>query len=191
MFCDHCPKSQHTRETCWRLLGYPTQGRRGRYGGVTRARANHSSTIPTRNSSTPDNRTLSKEELETLHRPMSQMEPPTTTSSSSAHSGNLASSSNTTSTSNIAESDDLWIIDLGASDHMTSLSSLFSSYHLCSSRDEVKIVDGSLSFVPGKGSILVTPSILHIPNLENNLLSIARITTDWNYQVPSNSIFSL
>lgn len=102
-------------------------------GILTRPRANDASIVdqtPTLSSSTPDNRTLSKEELETLYWLMSQLEPHATASSSFEHLGNLASSLNATSTSNIAEFDDPWIIVLGAFNHMTGLSSLSSSYHL-------------------------------------------------------------
>lgn len=53
--------------------------------------------------------------------------------------------------------DDSLIIDLGASCHMLSISSLFSSYNLCSEKENVRITDGSVSSVSGKSSILVTP----------------------------------
>jgi len=33
-------------------------------------------------------------------------------------------------------SNDSWIIDLGASDHMTYISSLFSSYNFCFDREQ-------------------------------------------------------
>jgi hypothetical protein len=86
------------------------------------------------------------------------------------------------------KSDGSWRTDLGTSDHMTSLSSLFSTYNLCLGREKVRIVDGSLSFVSGKGSIPVTPfmsftSVLNVPYLAHNLLSMARITADLNCRV--------
>lgn len=119
---------------------------------------------------------------------MSQLEPPTTASFSFAHSGNVASFLNATSTGHVAKSDDPWIIDSRASNHMTGSSSLFTSSNLCSGKEKVKIADGSLSSVSSKGSILVTTSmslssLLNVPNLANNLLSIAWITADLNCQV--------
>lgn len=36
-----------------------------------------------------------------------------------------------------------WIIDSGASDHMTGTSSFFSSYSICSRKDKVYVADGS------------------------------------------------
>jgi hypothetical protein len=53
--------------------------------------------------------------------------------------------------------DDSWITDSGASDHNTGVFSLFSSYNLCSEKENVRIADGFLSLVSGKGTILVTP----------------------------------
>jgi len=77
--------------------------------------------------------------------------------------------------------DDLWVINSGDSDHMTGMSSLFSSYNPCLGRDKVRIANGSLSPVSSKGSIFMTlASVLHVPNLTANLLSIACITIELN-----------
>ena len=82
-------------------------------------------------------------------------------------------------------SKEIWIVDSGASDHMTSHSNLFSSYTPCSGRQKVKIADGSLSSVAGKGSIPISKnislqSVLHVPNLSCNLISISKLTKDLN-----------
>ena len=45
----------------------------------------------------------------------------------------------------------LWIIDSKATNHMTNLSNLFSSYIPCSSCQKVRMVDSSLSSFAGKG----------------------------------------
>jgi hypothetical protein len=71
---------------------------------------------------------------------------------------------------------------------MTDMSPLFSPYNPCSGEDKVRIADGSLSPVSGKGSVFVTPSmtlafVLHVPYLATNLLSIARITIELNCRV--------
>lgn len=63
-----------------------------------------------------------------------------------------------------------WIIDSEASNHMTDSYHLFSSYLTCASNLKVKIADGSLSTVAGKGSIQISNSItlepiLHVPSL--------------------------
>jgi hypothetical protein len=115
---------------------------------------------------------------------MSRLDTSATASSSFTHTGNLATALHASAT----PSEDPWVIDSGASDHMTGMSPLFSSYNPCSGREKIRIADGSLSPVSGKGSVFVTPSmtlssVLHVPDLTANLLSIARITLELNCQV--------
>jgi hypothetical protein len=83
---------------------------------------------------------LSKDEVETLCRLMSQLDTPAT-AFSSTHTGNLPTALNASGT----HSDDPWVIDFGASDHMTGMSPLFSSYNPCSGKEKVRIAAGSLS----------------------------------------------
>ncbi|RVW84857.1 hypothetical protein CK203_048565 [Vitis vinifera] len=52
-----------------------------------------------------------------------------------------------------------WIVDFGASDHMTDAHHLFSTYSPCTDNLKVKIADGTLSPVAGKGSIRISESI--------------------------------
>jgi hypothetical protein len=132
-------------------------------------------------SSTTNTGGLSKDEVEALRRLMSRLDTLATAASSSALIGNLATALNASAT----PPDDPWVIDSGASNHMTGMSPLFSSYNPCSSRNKVRIADGSLSPVSDKGSVFVTPFmtltfVLHVPNLAANLLSIARITIELN-----------
>ena len=61
---------------------------------------------------------------------------------------------------------------------MTDAHHLFSTYSPCASNLNVKIADGTLSLVAGKGSIRISESItlnlvLYVPNLSCNLLSIS------------------
>lgn len=80
---------------------------------------------------------------------------------------------------------------------MTNLSSLFTSYHVSSAKDKVRIVDGSYSSIVGHGDILATStlllsSIFHVPNFTLNLLSINHHTKSLNCSVtlfPSYCLF--
>ena len=76
-----------------------------------------------------------------------------------------------------------WIIDSGASDHMTSLSSLFKSYSPCPGNQKIRIADGRFSPIAGKGQINISntielQSVLHVPNLACNLLSVSKLSKD-------------
>ena len=69
----------------------------------------------------------------------------------------------------------IWIVDSGASDHMTDCHQLFSTYIPCAGNLKVKIADGSLASIAGKGSIKISDhitleSVLHVPKLACNLL---------------------
>ena len=77
------------------------------------------------------------------------------------------------------------IVDSGASNHMTGDASLFQYYSPCREGLIVKITDGSQSKVVGTGSIflsadLTIQSVLHVPNLDCNFLSVSKLSRDLN-----------
>jgi hypothetical protein len=76
-----------------------------------------------------------------------------------------------------------WIVDSGASDHMTGDFNLFNDYSPCPFNFTVRIADDTHSKVMGTGSIILSPnitleSVLYVPKLDCNLLSISKITRD-------------
>ena len=78
-----------------------------------------------------------------------------------------------------------WIIDIGASDHMTGDPNLFNQYSPCTGNFSVRITDGSLSKIADTGSVFISKdltlnSVLLVPNLECNLLSISKLTQEIN-----------
>ena len=78
-----------------------------------------------------------------------------------------------------------WIIDLGAFDHMIGDTTIFQNYTPCFGDYTVHIADGSLSKVVGKSFVVISKdltlnSILLVPNLDCNLLSISKITQEKN-----------
>lgn len=206
LFCDYCQRTRHTRETCWKLNGgRGNRGRGGRsgqsggrnYGGRGGgSRAHHTEIVDSTTTSdlTPSSsESFSSAEMETLRRFMSRLDTSTGASSSFAHSGNIATSvSAFHSQSRIP-----WVIDSGASDHMTGVSSVFSTYTPYSGQDRVKIADGTFSSVSGKGLVHASPSlplstVFHVPSFSTNLLSISKITQDLNCSVsffPSHCVF--
>ena len=204
-WCDHCNRPGHTCETCWRIHGRPPfprghgGGRHGGHSGRGPSRAHlttessHSEESPaSSSSSSPAVGGLSSADMETLRRIMTQLNT-TGASTSFAQTGISANFSHALH----ADSNQPWIIDSGASDHMTGLSSVFSTYIPSSGKEKVRTADGSLSSISGKGVIklfdsLPLSSVLHVPNFSTNLLSIARITSDLNCSVtffPSHCVF--
>ncbi|RCU34509.1 hypothetical protein DVA81_19450, partial [Acinetobacter baumannii] len=76
-----------------------------------------------------------------------------------------------------------WVIDSGATDHMTGNPKLFSTFHKHLS--SVTLADGSTSNVLGSGTINITPtlpltSVLSLPQFSFNLVSVSKITRALN-----------
>ena len=74
-----------------------------------------------------------------------------------------------------------WVIDFGATDHMTGNSSLFSTFQSQPSPSTVTLADGSHSCVLGSSTIVSTPSIpltsvLSLPNFSFNLMFVSKLT---------------
>jgi hypothetical protein len=73
-----------------------------------------------------------------------------------------------------------WIIDSGASRHVTGLIDSFKTYSHSIHPETVQIADGTSQLIHGVGSIECTPSInlssvLHVPSFPVNLLSVSSI----------------
>ena len=78
-----------------------------------------------------------------------------------------------------------WIVDSGASDHMTGDANLFHTFSPCQENLTINIADGSLSKVIGIGSISLTKNLIFnsallVPKLDCNLLFISKLSRDKN-----------
>jgi len=125
---------------------------------------------------------LSKEELERLRVLMNSL------SKTSSCSLTMSGKSSSFLSFNSSGTENIWIIDSGATDHMTPHSSYFSSYNTLSYNQHITVANGYNTPITGRGNIHLQPSfslknVLHVPNLSNNLLSIHKITQDLNCAV--------
>jgi hypothetical protein len=73
-----------------------------------------------------------------------------------------------------------WVIDSGASKHVTSISSVFKTYTPHSYSKTIQTADGTSQPIHGVGSIECTPSlclssVLHVPSFPVNLLSVSSL----------------
>lgn len=169
VWCDHCNKSRHTRETCWKLHGKPANWKGSHEGKFTKnPTALEVESGPFSQEQISYIQKLLKPKSESLSAP----------SASVAHTGSAFSCS-------FPNKSNPWIIDSGASDHMTCLSHLFHTYDPCSGHEKIRIADGSFAPIAGKGSIFLSPtvclkSVLHVPKLACNLLSVSKLSQDSN-----------
>ncbi|KAJ0885211.1 putative RNA-directed DNA polymerase [Helianthus annuus] len=90
-----------------------------------------------------------------------------------------------------------WVIDSGASEHMTGDPQLLSDFQKHAPLPYVTIADGSTPKVLGSGNASITPSIhlssvLNLPNFPFNLLSVSKITRGLNCSalfLPDSCVF--
>ena len=161
MWCDHCNRHGHTREICWQIHGKPTNWvpRRQSNSDKTDGKAYQSSGDKVGTAPIEVSPQFSKEQVEHLCRLLNQ-------SSANLGSCSVAQSGKFHFALNSSVSQEPWIIDSGASDHMTGRHNLFYSYTPCNNK-VIKIADGSLSSVAGIGNIrlsqnLILKSVLHV-----------------------------
>ncbi|KAK3031945.1 hypothetical protein RJ639_036229 [Escallonia herrerae] len=174
-WCDHCRRPGHIKEKCWKIHGKPADWKPRKPQPENRGYV-----ATTEEKPISEDVVFSKEQLELLQNMFNQAQinPPVIRLGTIAQKGIFPSALNSK-----VEKSNPWVIDTGASDHMTGDISLFSSYSACSNNYKVRIADGSLSTVSGMGSIVISPSItldyvLLVPSLSCNLLSISKLTKD-------------
>lgn len=98
-----------------------------------------------------------------------------------------------TSVNAFAESDKIcliassnkWVIDSGATNHMTGNPNIFSSFRPHKAPSPVTVADGSTCNSVGYGtvkptSIITLSSVLSLPKLAFNLISVSKVTRDLN-----------
>ncbi|RVW96881.1 Retrovirus-related Pol polyprotein from transposon RE2 [Vitis vinifera] len=179
-WCDYCKKPGHYKEACWKLHGKPADWKpkpRSDRDGRAHAAANSEST------SVPEPSPFNKEQMEMLQKLLSQVGSGSTTGIAfTANRGGMKS----------------WIVDTGASDHMTGDAAILQNYKPSNGHSSVHIADGSKSKIAGTGSIKLTKdlyldSVLHVPNLDCNLLSISKLARDLQCVTkfyPNSCVFS-
>nr|KYP74001.1 Retrovirus-related Pol polyprotein from transposon TNT 1-94 [Cajanus cajan] len=82
----------------------------------------------------------------------------------------------------------IWILDSGATDHMTPFRMIFKSYIQRNREQLITVANGQGVPICGSGNIILESSIvlkdvLHVPQLANNLISVQKLTKDLNCSV--------
>ncbi|RVW43666.1 Retrovirus-related Pol polyprotein from transposon RE1 [Vitis vinifera] len=147
-WCDYCKKPGHYKEACWKLHGKPADWKpkpRSDRDGRAHVAANSEST------SVPEPSPFNKEQMEMLQKLLSQV-----------GSGSTTGIALTASRGGMKP----WIVDTGASDHMTGDAAILQNYKPSNGHSSVHIADGSKSKIAGTGSIKLTKdlyldSVLH------------------------------
>ncbi|PKU82965.1 hypothetical protein MA16_Dca021360 [Dendrobium catenatum] len=95
-----------------------------------------------------------------------------------------------------AEESRRWIIDSGATDHMTHSPTHLINYTPCPNNKKIITADDSLTTVAGQGDIILSPlltlkNVLHVPQLSTNLISIQKLINDHNCSALFNPTYCL
>ncbi|KAF3771995.1 hypothetical protein EJ110_NYTH59018 [Nymphaea thermarum] len=185
--CTHCHKPGHSVDFCWDLhpkkrlvRGRPPSSRRG-------------SLVQDSNqsgSSSGDKSRLSPDQIKELQAYIGRLST-TPEDPSTSNGAKLAQALVATSDQGNPSLGD-WIVDSGATHHMTGDPKMFQEYKLTSGQQRVSMTDGSSIFVAGKWSLSLLNkyflhNALHVPNIPVNLLSVSSITKELN----CNLIFSV
>ena len=81
-----------------------------------------------------------------------------------------------------------WILDSGATDHMTPIADVFTSYTTCPTNKNVQTADGTLLAVSGIGTLNLDPRgklehVLHVPQLFVSLVSVQKLASIQPYKI--------
>ena len=156
-FCVHCNKHGNTLATCYQIHGFPDKQ-------VKKSRPPSSTFAPTPNQLTP-------EQYNKLPALLSKDE----SNGSLVHLASLILNYLSPS----------WIFDSGASNHICTSLSFFSSYPTVHKGISVQLPNGSHALVTHIGIVHCSSSLIlkdgfHIPSFKFNLLSISQLTNSSN-----------
>ncbi|KAK2975037.1 hypothetical protein RJ640_002466 [Escallonia rubra] len=154
--CTHCNQNGHTKNRCYELVGYPEWWDHNRDPRKRNSK---------RTSSTAVVETKIEDDVTGQHSALA----------AAAGNGGKALNMSTLVTNNA------WIIDSGATDHMTFDSRQVSTLKQ-SSQKFVTTANGTPAPIVGEGHLPLTSnmnldSVLVVPSLDYNLLSVSQITT--------------
>lgn len=176
MYCEFCQKQGRIEEKCWKKHGKPDWA----------AKEETTPTAPTPSNalvaecsipSAPSSITLSHDDFEHLLK-MAHGD----SSLPSVASAKSRITNNSTSYSHP------WLIDSGATVHMTSTAYLFFTYSSFKTPILVGLADGSKVPAVGKGNVLINPNlkltdVLLVPSFLMNLLSVKKLCSNGSYHV--------
>ena len=79
-----------------------------------------------------------------------------------------------------------WILDTGATNHMCSDSTLFTTLHPLHKHISVCFLDGKITQVTQSGKLnlfgkLILDDVLYVPHFQYNLISISQLMSSYGY----------
>ena len=191
LVCNYCKNRGHTKEMRFKL-----QRKRAQQANVATVSSSTSvdgvptpGQVPMQYGLFPPpvaaSSTFTSDEVERLRR---LLDTPVMGSCSLAHAGTSTALANPPPPSTSPS----WIVDSGASSHMTSNPRVFTSYDPSPGSSKVRTASGDLLTIAGVGRVALTPSlhlsrVLHVPRLVVHLLSLNKLVRDLDHDLTFNS----
>jgi gag-polypeptide of LTR copia-type len=215
--CDHCKNQGHTRDGCWHLHPHLRPNRdRGnnggggrkwekerRFGGMSQASDLGINEGAVRTGSDPVNKTdpagssmAGTAQLTQLLTQLNQLLQQQNPGSFLYKSNFSCHSFYDPKSANLCQNTNNWIIDSGATDHMTCDQTKLQNFKKVIDPQHVVVANGHKAQIYGIGTTLIfaknVKNILCLPDFNSNLLSVGKITQDLNCNVifsPKKVIF--
>lgn len=178
-YCTNCKIQGHSLERCFKVHGYPPgfKNFKDKRVAATTTTENFS------DANTPISQAQYHQLLELLNKQHlnSGGSQSTTSSDHAMLAGKFCLLADN-------ESKSRWLIDSGATDHICSDISYFSSVKRVDYDEFITIPDGSKVKIQHIGAVklkdnMILENVLHVPSLKFNLLSVHRLCKDLNYQM--------
>lgn len=199
-YCDHCKYTGHTKDTCFKLIGYPDwfrdlKDQRKKTGGKSHANV----AVDEKKEPSVKNQVewkdavveVVQEELQKLMRGKG------IESNGVINYAQVLDYAGINSDFVMNSVDSLgcgtWIVDTGASNHMCSDRSLFLSLKPAHKITQVLLSDGSAKQVRTLGDIVLSDKItltnvLYVRDFQHNLLSVSRLLSDHPVKLEFHSL---
>ncbi|GMI67901.1 hypothetical protein HRI_000459300 [Hibiscus trionum] len=181
--CDYYHLKGHKKESCYRLIGYPPDFKFNRKGGANTRQAANSATV--------ENGAEGAAQMATTTQSLANQQTPTFTPEQyqqilsllgkdpvvkgTAHMAGMVSGG-------LAQE---WILDTGATNHMTCNLDFLTTPIKCDSSSNVQLPNGNSTSVTHIGSCNLTSTkvlknVLCVPTFKFNLISVSQLVKDWN-----------
>lgn len=177
-WCAHCKRSGHIKERCWKLHGKPSTKEWN-----NKERPNPQVNLVTGGGGGTSGHTqgISAAEFEKFRAFFNSLEKPSGETSSSPHTLTLSGNPSIPLCLRTSEYPHpiQWILDSGATEHMTNCPQNFHNFQPCPKPKQVLTANSSIAQVKGQGNINLSEKIslknvLHVPTLSSNLISIKK-----------------
>ncbi|KAL8101714.1 hypothetical protein AgCh_033561 [Apium graveolens] len=156
-WCDHYHRVGHTKDAFWKIHGKPTN-----WKGSRNSEKNCYHVAVEEPVAEDVSSPFTQEQMDILQKLLNKEQ----SKSSLIGNGSVAQKGTTHHALNATKDyDTSWIVDSGASEHMTGNPTLFHSYQTCFEKHKIKIADESFSHIAGKGKIILPNNMVVVQDM--------------------------